>query len=63
MISASDFFLRWFTPKKEVPLCGHATLATAAALFDNGKMCCRDNKNCLTYLRVLTEVSVEGGCF
>ncbi|XP_022654778.1 phenazine biosynthesis-like domain-containing protein isoform X1 [Varroa jacobsoni] len=34
--SASDFFLRWFTPKKEVPLCGHATLATAAALFDNG---------------------------
>lgn len=34
--AASDFLLRWFTPKKEVPLCGHATLATAAALFDNG---------------------------
>ena len=24
--------LRWFTPTKEVPLCGHATLATAFAL-------------------------------
>ena len=27
------FGLRWFTPKVEVPLCGHATLATAAVLF------------------------------
>jgi PhzF family phenazine biosynthesis protein len=28
----SRFGLRWFTPKCEVDLCGHATLATAAAL-------------------------------
>jgi len=27
------FSLRWFTPKVEVSLCGHATLATAAVLF------------------------------
>ena len=27
------FVLRWFTPAKEVPLCGHATLASAAALW------------------------------
>lgn len=27
------FSLRWFTPTKEVPLCGHATLATAHVLF------------------------------
>ncbi len=27
------FSLRWFTPKVEVPLCGHATLATAVVLF------------------------------
>jgi PhzF family phenazine biosynthesis protein len=27
------FSLRWFTPIIEVPLCGHATLATAAVLF------------------------------
>ncbi len=26
--------LRWFTPKLEVDLCGHATLAAAAVLFD-----------------------------
>lgn len=26
--------LRWFTPKAEVPLCGHATLATAAVVFE-----------------------------
>jgi PhzF family phenazine biosynthesis protein len=27
------FSLRWFTPKVEVSLCGHATLATATVLF------------------------------
>ncbi|CAG9467536.1 unnamed protein product [Pedinophyceae sp. YPF-701] len=27
------FKLRWFTPTMEVPLCGHATLASAAALI------------------------------
>src|SRR5271156_4377856 len=27
------FGLRWFTPTVEVPLCGHATLASAHALF------------------------------
>lgn len=30
------FALRWFTPKAEVSLCGHATLAAARALFDWG---------------------------
>lgn len=29
----SCFSLRWFTPQNEVPLCGHATLATAAAII------------------------------
>jgi PhzF family phenazine biosynthesis protein len=28
--------LRWFTPKKEVQLCGHATLATAYILWSEG---------------------------
>lgn len=28
------FELRWFTPTVEVDLCGHATLATAWALFE-----------------------------
>jgi PhzF family phenazine biosynthesis protein len=31
--NASTFSLRWFTPTTEVPLCGHATLASAHALF------------------------------
>ncbi len=31
---ASTFSLRWFTPLAEVPLCGHATLAASAVLFD-----------------------------
>jgi PhzF family phenazine biosynthesis protein len=30
------FRLRWFTPVVEVPLCGHATLAAAHALFESG---------------------------
>jgi len=30
------FGLRWFTPACEVHLCGHATLASAHALFENG---------------------------
>lgn len=25
----ADFHIRWFTPGIEVPLCGHATLASA----------------------------------
>jgi PhzF family phenazine biosynthesis protein len=29
------FNLRWFTPVREVPLCGHATLATAHVLFNH----------------------------
>lgn len=35
--SASNrgFDLRWFTPKAEVDLCGHATLATAHVLFEH----------------------------
>lgn len=28
--------LRWFTPTVEVPLCGHATLATAHVLWETG---------------------------
>jgi PhzF family phenazine biosynthesis protein len=34
--SEGDFELRWFTPAAEVDLCGHATLATAHCLFEDG---------------------------
>ena len=30
----NEFNLRWFTPKVEVSMCGHATLATAQVLFE-----------------------------
>jgi PhzF family phenazine biosynthesis protein len=29
-----DFRIRWFTPLVEVPLCGHATLASAAVVME-----------------------------
>jgi PhzF family phenazine biosynthesis protein len=32
------FSLRWFTPKSEVDLCGHATLATAHVLWEEGHL-------------------------
>jgi PhzF family phenazine biosynthesis protein len=32
----TDFHLRWFTPAQEVDLCGHATLAAAHCLFEDG---------------------------
>ncbi|KAF3686320.1 Phenazine biosynthesis-like domain-containing protein 2 [Channa argus] len=38
--TGSRFRLRWFTPTTEVNLCGHATLAAAAVLFQ-----CKENVN------------------
>lgn len=32
------FDLRWFTPEKEVDLCGHATLASAHILWETGAL-------------------------
>jgi len=31
---SGDYRLRWFTPRVEVPLCGHATLASAAVVME-----------------------------
>jgi predicted PhzF superfamily epimerase YddE/YHI9 len=33
----NEFDLRWFTPRVEVALCGHATLASAHALWESGR--------------------------
>jgi PhzF family phenazine biosynthesis protein len=33
----NEFELRWFTPRVEVALCGHATLAAAHALWEGGR--------------------------
>lgn len=35
---AKGWGLRWFTPKAEVALCGHATLASAHALWESGRL-------------------------
>lgn len=35
---AAGFDLRWFTPTAEVDLCGHATLASAHALWEEGQL-------------------------
>jgi PhzF family phenazine biosynthesis protein len=32
--TGNDYRLRWFTPAVEVPLCGHATLASAAVVME-----------------------------
>jgi PhzF family phenazine biosynthesis protein len=40
-IASSEYRVRWFTPHKEINLCGHATIASARQLFqqqdDNGR--------------------------
>ncbi len=33
-----EFRLRWFTSSQELPLCGHATLATAHVLYETGQV-------------------------
>lgn len=34
-ISHDKYNIRFFTPKKEIPLCGHATLASSKIIFDS----------------------------
>ena len=36
--NAQGFDLRWFTPKTEVDLCGHATIASSVVLAHLGKL-------------------------
>ena len=33
-VSGPNYGIRFFTPKKEIPLCGHATLASSKIIFD-----------------------------
>ena len=35
-LAEADFRIRWFTPTVDVDLCGHATLASAHCLFEDG---------------------------
>lgn len=51
----SHFDLRWFTPTKEVDLCGHATLATAAVLIQK-----YGNKNSLLHFATKSGELIAG---
>ncbi len=35
---AGRYSIRYFSPKKEIPLCGHATLASAKIIFQNSNL-------------------------
>lgn len=48
------FRLRWFTPTLEVDLCGHATLASAHALWESGRLPSGATANFLTRSGALT---------
>jgi predicted PhzF superfamily epimerase YddE/YHI9 len=37
-LDRTKFSLRWFTPRSEVDLCGHATLATSHILWEEGHL-------------------------
>lgn len=54
-----DYRLRWFTPATEVPLCGHATLASAA-VFRAFQASRRGGE--ITCELVGERVTLEGGC-
>lgn len=52
---SSCFGLRWFTPVSEVPLCGHATMASAAVLFHKIK----NVNNTLTFVTMSGELKAR----
>jgi len=51
-----SFDLRWFTPATEVALCGHATLASAHALWESGQLQANQTATFHTKSGVLTAV-------
>jgi len=51
--------LRWFTPKVEVELCGHATLASAHILFERGYLKRGEQARFHTRSGLLTATSKE----
>jgi PhzF family phenazine biosynthesis protein len=49
-----DYRLRWFTPIVEVPLCGHATLASAAVVMER----LEHRRNCVVFHTLSGPLSV-----
>jgi len=55
------FRLRWFTPTTEVDLCGHATLAAAHVLWEEGHLPLEERARFYTKSGLLTAERREGG--
>ena len=54
------FNLRWFTPSVEVELCGHATLASAHALWEIGYLSLKEQARFFTKSGLLTAEFKDG---
>jgi PhzF family phenazine biosynthesis protein len=54
------FGLRWFTPSVEVDLCGHATLASAHVLWEEGRLAPTEPARFFTRSGLLTARLAEG---
>ncbi|MFN2432688.1 MAG: PhzF family phenazine biosynthesis protein, partial [Gemmatimonadota bacterium] len=55
-----DWRLRWFTPLVEVDLCGHATLASAHVLWEEGHIAADLPARFLTRSGLLTATRRDG---
>ncbi|WP_308634628.1 PhzF family phenazine biosynthesis protein [Paenibacillus silvisoli] len=56
-----SYGLRWFTPTVEVDLCGHATMASAHYLWENGHLTQESTAEFRTRSGLLTAVQTESG--
>jgi PhzF family phenazine biosynthesis protein len=57
----TEFELRWFTPTVEIDLCGHATLASAHALWESGRLAPGEQARFHTRSGLLTADPLEEG--
>jgi PhzF family phenazine biosynthesis protein len=57
---AEGFHLRWFTPAVEVDLCGHATLASAHVLWEEGHLPTSETARFRTRSGWLTATTADG---
>lgn len=58
--AADGFGLRWFTPAAEVDLCGHATLASAHYLWQQGELDAGETARFQTRSGLLTATQKDG---
>jgi PhzF family phenazine biosynthesis protein len=59
--AGGGYDLRWFTPAVEVALCGHATLASAHALWESGRLHAGEQARFFTQSGILTADEKDGG--